>query len=88
MRVDGCVLILLWYGQPLDAYKVIADQLPLDMAGIATAVRASIIGSRDPQDIANWLSTASDCTLTSTNSGKSMFFVICEDELFVNSNAS
>ena len=88
MRVDGSVLVLLWYSQPLDAYQLIADQLPLDMVGIATAVRTSIIRSREPQDIANWLSTASDCILTSTNSGKCMFFVVYEDELFVNWTAS
>ena len=88
MRVDGSVLILLWYSEPLDAHQVIADQLPLDMVGIATAVRASIIRSRDPQDIANYLSVASDCMLTNSNSGKFMFFAIYEDELFVNSTVS
>ena len=88
MHVDWSVLVLLWYNRPLDAYQLTADELPLDMVGIATAVRASIIRSRDPQDIANYMSTASNCLLTNSNSGKSMFFAIYEDELFVNSTVS
>ena len=88
MHVDWSVLVLLWYNRLLDAYQLTADELPLDMVGIATAVRASIIRSRDPQDIANYMSTASNCLLTNSNSGKSMFFAIYEDELFVNSTVS
>ena len=58
------------------------------MTGIAIAIRSSIIRSRDPQDIENWLSVMGDSLLTATNSGKSTFFAPYEDELFVNSNAS
>lgn len=88
MQFDGSVLVFLWCDGLLDTYQIIADKLPLDMIGIAIAIRSSIIRSRDPQDIENWLSVMGDSLLTATNSGKSTFFAPYEDELFVNSNAS
>ncbi|KIM58734.1 hypothetical protein SCLCIDRAFT_127632 [Scleroderma citrinum Foug A] len=67
---------------------IITEQLPLDMVGIATAIRTSIIRSRDPQDLENWLSTATDLMLTTANSGKSFFFKPYDDVVDVNGTSS
>ncbi|KIM58708.1 hypothetical protein SCLCIDRAFT_93483, partial [Scleroderma citrinum Foug A] len=68
--------------------NIVAEQLPSDVVGIATAIRTSINRSRDAQDLENWLSTASDCMLGTINSGKSFFFRAHDEVLTVNSNSS
>ena len=72
----------------LNQHQIVTEELPLDMVGIATAIRTSIIHSRDPQDLENWLSTATDHMLTTTNSGKSFFFKPYDDVLTVNATSS
>ncbi|KAH7889859.1 hypothetical protein F5I97DRAFT_603544 [Phlebopus sp. FC_14] len=68
--------------------NVVSDTLPVDMAGIATSIRTSIIRSRDVSYLENWISTAGDLMLSSINSGKSFFFAPHEDVITINSNAA
>ncbi|KAL4069073.1 hypothetical protein J3A83DRAFT_4401226 [Scleroderma citrinum] len=68
--------------------SIVTEQVPLDMVGIATAIRTSINRSRGIQELENYLTTASDHILTTTNSGKSFFFTPCDDVMTVNSNFS
>ncbi|KAL4079456.1 hypothetical protein J3A83DRAFT_4209798 [Scleroderma citrinum] len=49
---------------------IFTQQLPLDMVGIANAIRTSILRSRDAQELEYYLSTASDSMLTAANLGK------------------
>jgi len=58
------------------------------MVEIATAIRTSIIRSRDPKDLENWLSTATDRMLTTANSGKSFVFSSYDDVMDVNATSS
>jgi len=89
-KCDPKCLHSFFYGDDelLEPYQIVAEQLPSDLIGIATAIRTSIIRSRDAQDLENWLSTASDCMLSTINSGKSFFFRAYDEVLTVNSNSS
>lgn len=66
--------------------NAIADSLPIDLAGIASAIHTSIIHTRGVQYLMNWLSTASDRMLHQANLGKVFFFSPHDDVLVGNSN--
>ncbi|KIK96743.1 hypothetical protein PAXRUDRAFT_137800 [Paxillus rubicundulus Ve08.2h10] len=66
--------------------NVSSGAIPVDMAGIATAVRIALVRCRKPDYLKNWISTASNLMLTSANTGKSFFFAPQDNVMTINSN--
>ncbi|KAG8217370.1 hypothetical protein J3R82DRAFT_5465 [Butyriboletus roseoflavus] len=53
------------------------------MAGIATALRQTLIQCREPY---NWMSVASNCMLETANAGKAILFTFHDNAVTINSN--
>ncbi|KAI6043330.1 hypothetical protein EDC04DRAFT_2890968 [Pisolithus marmoratus] len=66
--------------------NAITDRLPVDLAGIASAIHTSITRTRNTQYLENWLSAASERMLTQANLGKVFLFSPHDDVLVGNSN--
>ncbi|KIO04307.1 hypothetical protein M404DRAFT_9320 [Pisolithus tinctorius Marx 270] len=67
--------------------NAITDRLPVDIAGIASAIHMSIIRTRDAQYLKNYLSVAGDRMLNQANLGKVFLFPPHDDVIVGNSNA-
>ncbi|KAI6139042.1 transferase family-domain-containing protein, partial [Pisolithus tinctorius] len=66
--------------------NAIADRLPVDIAGIASAIHMSIMRTRDAQYLGNYLSVAGDRMLNQANLGKVFLFPPHDDVIVGNSN--
>ncbi|KAF9228603.1 hypothetical protein BS17DRAFT_691191 [Gyrodon lividus] len=66
--------------------KVPSGAIPMDMAGIATTVRAALVRCREPGYLNNWIGTASSLMLDTANAGKSFFFTPQDNAISINSN--
>ena len=73
-----------WAHEQCWIYQVLA-RVPMDMAGIATAVRNAFKQSREPDYIYDWMTLASHLKLEAANTGKSFPFHFDANQLIVGS---
>jgi hypothetical protein len=59
--------------------------IPMDMAGIATAVRNALKRCREPDHIYDWVTLASHLRLEAVNTSKSTCFPVDDNQLIVGS---
>ena len=63
-----------------------STNIPMDMAGIAIALRDTLIQCREPDYINGWITLTSNLKLEAVNTGKRFFGPLDDNHLAVNSN--
>ena len=63
-----------------------STNVPMDVAGIATALRDTLIQCREPDYINGWVTLTSSLKLKAVNTGKPFFGPLNDNRLTVNSN--